>query len=65
MEREHSGHKSLEELMSEKEEVSRQIMDLDAKGKTGKELDKLHKRHEELTQKIEEMPNQDELHKAA
>jgi len=56
---------TLEELLAEKADVAKQITDLDAAGKKGPELDQLHKRHEELTQMIEEKPNADEMDKAA
>ena len=53
--------KSLEQLMAEKEEIAKQIMDLDAKGDKGEEWNTLHNRHEELTQMIESLPNTDEM----
>jgi len=53
---------SLEQLVAERDEVAKKIMDMDAKGEKGQELDQLHKRHEELVQMIEEMPNEDEMH---
>ena len=56
---------TLEQLMAEKAEVARKIAELDAKGVHGEELDNLHKRHEELTQMIEETPIADDLDKAA
>jgi hypothetical protein len=62
MERESRG---LEQLVEERNEVARKIAQLDAKGETGEELDRLHQKHEELTSIIEEKPNEDELHKAA
>jgi hypothetical protein len=63
MEKEHGPN--LEQLVEERKEIAKKITDLDAKGEKGKEWNDLHNRHEELTQMIEEFPNQDELHKAA
>lgn len=57
--------KSLEELINEKSEVAKQIMDLDAKGDKGEEWNRLSDRHEALTEMIENMPNEDEMHKTA
>lgn len=59
------NEKSLEELIAEKNEVTKKITDLDAKGEKSDELNKLRARHEELTKSIEEIPNADEMHKAA
>ncbi len=56
--------KSLEELVEERAETARKITLADAGGEKEK-LDDLHKRHEELTAMIEDMPNEDELRHAA
>ncbi|MEO8065442.1 MAG: hypothetical protein ABI643_01125 [Candidatus Doudnabacteria bacterium] len=63
METTQSVPKSLEELKKEQSEVASQIMGLDAKGDKGEAWQKLKAHHEELTAMIEDMPNEDELHK--
>lgn len=61
METEQSVEKMLEQLKAEQAEVAKKIVDLDAQGQKGNELDQLHKRHEELTEQIESLHNPDEL----